>query len=742
MKNMNFLINKSIFFIFSKITTFFCWAEKKKLNEQVIKYVENSKIINHPIDTSITNFYFISNEINKLVNIRNKLLVCDKQSRKRITEKCFNLYCFLITSAKLKKKKNNFFKRKILEYVEETIARSIEKIKIEDIDKKLIPYSIYIRSEKSLGSLVADLNIACSSYLNKINSVRIRHLIIDKDEINIDEEWKKKHECFFNKKKLKIPISKHNYEYILNGLHKSSLRKQVLYLLNIPFENKNLNKDVINILKKRYDIATKMGYKNWAHYSISHFTSEKNNYDKVNDFLALVKMKIDKEYDTVKCSMEKTINLEKSTNMQVNIDDKKDSCVKLAIYDWNYYYNKILNKSDEYLINTYFPHAHVLKNFLIIVSKIYNFAYEEVKQEAGQERWGKNSHIYKIKKKRNEKIMNSNIMNGKNLLDNTRREQDKSGSNLLGYIYIMPYKDISFMDYFRIPLIDSLPNTCLICAGHVLIDYRFLSSVPIEKKLFSCSEILTLFHEFGHAYHLLFLSTKYNMYRMSNMPLDYAELFSHINEHVANNYNIMYNLSNNINDNSKINEYLFKTMKFDYSRLANIFSQSMLDYAIHNLDPYEFFDGHQGMVSCAEVVIRSIRGTRGKNCNSHGDSDKYGMHTYHENSYDHSLDKFYSTVEKYFPYSFSSHYSIHSTSFPYHFSCCYAGSVLSYLFAEMRVLLNFSTDNLSLKKNSSLVSFQRKFYEIIEDDLRFDANPSIITHALANKKMLLRKAAH
>lgn len=527
-------------------------------------------------------------------------------------------------------------------------------------------------------------------------AIFLRYLIIDKNEIKIDEKWKKNHEYTFNKNKLKIPISKYNYEYILNGVEESEIRKKVLELLNRPYKSLNLNSDVINILKKRYDLANKLGYKNWGHYSISQFTMEKNNYENIEKFLNIIKEKIEKDYDKIIYDILKISNFSKFNNKNNKKNYWENNAHKLAIYDWHYYYNKIMNKSDEYLINTYFPQNIVLKNFMEIISRIYNFFYEEIQNVEIKKKWPKDSIIYKIER------YQSNVKRGSTL--NNYENKNMSNNVFLGYIYIIPYMDINFNDYFKIPSMNSLPNTCLISPGHVLIDYKFIRTVPIKNKLFSSSEILTLFHEFGHAYHLLLLSNNLSLSNLFNIPLDYAEFFSHINEHLANNYDIIRILSNKIDNNLKISENLFKTIKFDCSRLSNIYSHSIIDYVVHGINPHLFFSS-------------TIN-------NSENGKDKE----------EDNLCNFYEMIEKYFPYKFCSFYSIHSTSFPYHFSSYYSGAVLSYLFAEARVLLNNSTNKINLKKNNTLVSFQKQFYDIMLNNFRTENYPSIINNLINSKK--------
>ncbi|VWU51841.1 DnaJ protein, putative [Hepatocystis sp. ex Piliocolobus tephrosceles] len=756
----SFNLNKLIFVISSHVFNFCCKKEKKKLYYEIIEHVKNSKIINYPIDKYYVNFFFVSNEIYKYINIIGKLSKESKSNNnesKLIFDHCLNLYYLLLASGKLKKN-NNFFRHRILEYIEEILTDNLKKKKLiyENVQNKNIPYSLIIKNETSVKNLMAELNNDCSAYLRKINNIKVRHLIINKNEINMSEEWKKKNVYAFNRNKLKIPISKHNYEFILNGCNDSSMRRKILELLNEPYKNINLDNDVIKILKKRYDIANKLGYENWCHYSISKFTSEKNNYKNIKSFLNLIKKKIDKDHEQINRNINKISNL----NRNDKIWNSNNNLKKLPIYDWYYFFNKILNGSDEYLINTFFPQEHVLKNFIDICSKIYNFSYEKVsitddinKINKLKIKWPKNSCIYKIslpeKLERwglcGKQLINDgnvtisekkyNISNDSEINDNENLVliKKKYNNRLLGYIYLIPYSDIKLRDYFKIPSMQGLSNTCLILPGHVLIDYNFIRCIPIKNKLFSISEILTLFHEFGHAYHLLLLSNKYKLKDLFHIPIDYAEFFSHINEYITNNYNIMYNLSGNIKSNTKICEKLFNTIKFDNSRLSNIYYPGVIDYTLHTINPYTFFsNGTNDMYSKKHNIMHDV---------NKGDSNIYKntSRVYTGDITNNPFDKFYNMIEIYFPYTFSSsYYTLHSSSFPYHFSGHYAGSVLSYLFAEVRVLLNIPFKDISLKKNDSLYSFQKTFYKILSQDFRSETYPSVIAQTLdKNKNMFL-----
>jgi peptidyl-dipeptidase Dcp len=62
---------------------------------------------------------------------------------------------------------------------------------------------------------------------------------------------------------------------------------------------------------------------------------------------------------------------------------------------------------------------------------------------------------------------------------------------------------------------------------------NFSRPAPGEPALLSLDDVITLFHEFGHALHGLLTQTRYPMVAGTNVPRDFVELPSQINEHWA-----------------------------------------------------------------------------------------------------------------------------------------------------------------------------------------------------------------
>lgn len=74
------------------------------------------------------------------------------------------------------------------------------------------------------------------------------------------------------------------------------------------------------------------------------------------------------------------------------------------------------------------------------------------------------------------------------------------------------------------------------CAGTkpVIVNvFNYQKPAPGKSSLISYDDVTTMFHEFGHSIHGMFADQKYTTLSGTNVPRDFVEFPSQINEHWA-----------------------------------------------------------------------------------------------------------------------------------------------------------------------------------------------------------------
>ncbi len=70
---------------------------------------------------------------------------------------------------------------------------------------------------------------------------------------------------------------------------------------------------------------------------------------------------------------------------------------------------------------------------------------------------------------------------------------------------------------------------------------NFTKPAPGEPALISHDDVITMFHEFGHALHGMFSNVKYPLLAGTNTPRDFVEFPSQFNEHWADEPSVFAN---------------------------------------------------------------------------------------------------------------------------------------------------------------------------------------------------------
>lgn len=325
--------------------------------------------------------------------------------------------------------------------------------------------------------------------------------------------------------------------------------------------------DNIPLLKKilvlRDDIATALGYKNWADY-ITEVRMVKNA-DRAINFLNDLKNGLQPKFDA-----------ELEEFRQLKIKETGDPKAKINIWDWRYFANEL--KKEKYNVDAeelrvYFPADRVLNGMFAIYQRIFGLKFERVTPPY---KWIDDLQLYTV--------------------------SDAKTGEPLGLFYLdlfpRPGKYNHFAEFGIVEgklLPDGKyqrPVCALVC--------NFPAPTQDHPSLMSHDDVETIFHEFGHAMHTILTRAKYSRFSGTSVPRDFVEAPSQMLENWPWDKSVLDTFAADYRDPSKkIPPEILAKLK--ESRLATTgtwyrrqLSFGLMDLAlhtrIHSTNAYETLD--------------------------------------------------------------------------------------------------------------------------------------------------------
>ncbi len=256
--------------------------------------------------------------------------------------------------------------------------------------------------------------------------------------------------------------------------------------------NKNDNKEIVmKIANLRVEKARLLGFESYAAYIVDENMAK--TPDRVNDFL----------FRLWKAAL--PVAKKEMADMQAIID-REGGNFKLQPWDW-WYYAEIIRKEkynlDENEMKPYFSLAGVRDGMFMVAQKLYGITFEK---KTDLPVFHKDVETYEVKEADGRHL-------GILYLDYHPRDGKRGGA------WCTDFRSAGWEDGKQVYPIVSI--TC-----------NFTKPTADTPSLLSWDETTTLFHEFGHALHGLFTEGKYTR-TAGNVPQDYVELPSQINENWA-----------------------------------------------------------------------------------------------------------------------------------------------------------------------------------------------------------------
>ncbi len=283
-----------------------------------------------------------------------------------------------------------------------------------------------------------------------------------------------------------------SYIPFMENADNRSLREE-LYRAYMSKANKGDERDNKETIKKivslRTEMAKLLGYASFAHYVLEERMASTPDtvLDFLKDLLNKAKPKAEEEVAELK-------------EFVKELGDDID----LQRWDWAYYSEKLKKKKyniDDELLRPYFKLENVLNGVFLTAEKLYDITFKKLD----------NVPVYHSEVEAYEVLDASGNHVSVFYADFHPREGKRGGA------WMTSYRDQEVRDGN-----DIRPLVSIVC--------NFTPSTPDNPSLLTFNEVLTLFHEFGHALHGMLANSKYSSLSGTSVYWDFVELPSQIFE--------------------------------------------------------------------------------------------------------------------------------------------------------------------------------------------------------------------
>lgn len=304
---------------------------------------------------------------------------------------------------------------------------------------------------------------------------------------------------------------------------------------------------ILTLVKKRVEKATLLGYKNYAEWNLQDQmaktpTAAKGILNQMIPAATAIAQKDAKEFEA--------------------LAKKENASNTLTAADWNYYAEKVRKEKydiDENEMKQYFVLDSVVENGVFdMATKLYGITF---KKRTDIPVWHEDVKVYELFNEDGSTL-------GLFYTDYYKRDSKQGGawmSNLVEQSHLFGTK----------PVIYNVGNYTKPANG--------------QPALISFDDVITTFHEFGHALHGFFANQKYPILSGTNVSRDFVEFPSQFHEHFATEPSVLKNYAKHYKTGETIPDALVAKMKkaSNFNKgytLTELLSAAALDLSWHTVD--------------------------------------------------------------------------------------------------------------------------------------------------------------
>ncbi|MBS0568206.1 MAG: M3 family metallopeptidase [Proteobacteria bacterium] len=328
-------------------------------------------------------------------------------------------------------------------------------------------------------------------------------------------------------------------------------------------DDNDTRKTITRLAELRAEKAKLLGYDTWAAYVLDDQMA-KTPERAIKLLTDMAPAAIDKARGEAR-EMEKLAKKDgirfRPWDLQYYSPGAKKEGGALQPWDWQYYAEQVKKKNydlDQNEIKQYFELDNVLQNGVFFAAnKLYGITFKE----------RKDIPVYQ----RDVRVFEVFDADGTSLAlfyaDYFKRDNKAGGAWATAFVG-------------QSGLLDSKPvitNTC-----------NFTKPAPGQPALLSHDNVITMFHEFGHALHGMFSNVRYPLLGGTSVPRDFVEFPSQFNEHWADEPSVFANYAKHYQSGAPMPQELVAkiskagTYGQGFSTTENV-SAALLDMAWHTL---------------------------------------------------------------------------------------------------------------------------------------------------------------
>jgi Zn-dependent oligopeptidase len=402
-------------------------------------------------------------------------------------------------------------------------------------------YQEFMKIEKKFRSLG-------SSYQRNILNTQEKNFKVKKIEQlrGVSEQFFKTSKKNKKNNGFSLSPTDNTYVEVMENAKNRNIREKIYNIHYNTIQNKylgNNEKIARDIFKLRKDKAKMLGYDNYLQLVLEQ--NSVGGYKNLSSMLSQLTKAAKPKVDKILKEMSKLA--------------QKDGINSMEAWDISYYLKKFLEskfKINKNKLDFFFPLVHVKKELFAIINEIFGIKLTKIRVAS----YHKDVEVYKVTK----------------------------GNKYLGLLYLDLYERSHKDSAFCRPIVTHGFNR----KPHMVVATSVLKPKKGETTFLKIQDLFDLFHEMGHAIHMLASETEYPETNGFGVSADFSEVPSLFFEKICFQESIFKRLSNNYQTKKPLTDKMVSDV-LQMRRIEDLFSLmknlrfAKLDIEAHRASPTE-----------------------------------------------------------------------------------------------------------------------------------------------------------